>query len=124
MNVCCSCCENPCGDAPHEIPCPTCQTGSASELADLRRWKAEALPVIAGLQELGRALGLPLGEQITGPRAVEAAERLRAERDRAVEALAGVWDEGYDQGCRDDASANPYRDGGSVIDDTPGRGEH
>jgi hypothetical protein len=44
----------------------------------LRRWKAEALPVIAGLQDLGRALGLGLGVQITGPVAVEAARVLRS----------------------------------------------
>jgi hypothetical protein len=60
----------------------------------LERWKAEALPVIAGLQEVGRALGLRLGEQITGRAAVDAALDLRNERDAlatrlgAVEALA------------------------------------
>lgn len=37
-----------------------------------------------GLQELGRALGLPLGEQITGPRAVEAARALRARAETRV----------------------------------------
>jgi hypothetical protein len=47
----------------------------------LQRWKDEALPVIAGLQELGRALGLRLGESITGPEAAKAAEAMRAERD-------------------------------------------
>jgi hypothetical protein len=43
----------------------------------LARWKAEALPVIAGLQELGRALDLPLGVTITGPMALQAVARLK-----------------------------------------------
>ena len=47
----------------------------------LRLWKDEALRVLDGLQELGRALVLPLGERITGPAAVAAVERLTAERD-------------------------------------------
>lgn len=55
---------------------------SADELEALRRWKAEALPVIAGLQDLGRALGLQPGTTITGPAAVEAAEKLRAKTAR------------------------------------------
>lgn len=52
-----------------------------AELERLRRWKAEALPVMAGLQELGKALDLPLGTQVTGPQAVEAVERLREALD-------------------------------------------
>src|SRR5690554_5011909 len=51
---------------------------AAEEIERLRRWKAEALPVIAGLQELGKALGLPLGSRITGPEAVKRAEELAA----------------------------------------------
>lgn len=47
----------------------------------LERWKAEALPVMDGLQELGEALGLPLGMQVTGPAALAEVERLTAERD-------------------------------------------
>jgi hypothetical protein len=68
-----------------------------AERDQLRRWKDEALPVIAGLQELGRALGLRLGVTITGPEGVKAAEELRAERDDlralrlAVETLAEEW---------------------------------
>lgn len=55
----------------------------------LRRWKVEALTVMAGLQDLGRALGVPLGASITGPQAGEAARALReraekAERERDV----------------------------------------
>jgi hypothetical protein len=69
---------------------PLCE----NDLGKLRRWKAEALPVLAGLQELGEALGLPLGTRITGQEAAKAAERLEAEvaslraRLAAVEALA------------------------------------
>lgn len=60
----------------------------STEVEQLRRWKAEALPVIAGLQEVGRALGLRLGTQITGRDAVDAALDLRNKRDRATEQLA------------------------------------
>lgn len=53
-----------------------------AEVRRLNRWQAEALPVMAGLQDLGGALGLPLGERITGPAAVEAVERLTRKLDR------------------------------------------
>ena len=49
----------------------------------LTRWKAEALPVMDGLQELGRALGLPLGARITGPLAYVAAEALNTRAEAA-----------------------------------------
>lgn len=52
------------------------------EIARLSRWKEEALPVLDGLQELGRALGLPLGERVTGPAALAAVEELQAALDR------------------------------------------
>ena len=58
----------------------------------LAAWKAGALPVLDGLQELGRALGLPLGERITGPNAVASAEQIKAERD-ALRAEARSWEE-------------------------------
>lgn len=48
-----------------------------AEAERLRRWKDEALPVLDGLQELGGALGLPLGSRITGRQAVDAALDLR-----------------------------------------------
>ncbi len=51
----------------------------------LARWKSEAWPVMEGMQDLGKALGLPLGERITGPAAVEAADVLRAELDELRE---------------------------------------
>lgn len=50
----------------------------------LRAWKQEAMKLFDGLQDLGRALDLPLGVLVTGPLAIEAANRLRAERDAAV----------------------------------------
>lgn len=58
---------------------PTAQALVANaEIRNLRRWKEEALPVLGGLQELGRALSLRPGELITGPAAVIAVESLRA----------------------------------------------
>jgi hypothetical protein len=50
-----------------------------TEIENLERWKAEMLPVMAGMQELGKALGLTLGTQITGPQALEAVTELRDE---------------------------------------------
>lgn len=43
----------------------------------LTRWKAEAMVVMDGLQELGEALGMPLGARITGPDALAEVRRLR-----------------------------------------------
>lgn len=60
-----------------------------AERDDLARWKAEALPVMGGLQDLGKALGVPWGERITGPAAVAAAIALRA-RAEAAEELAAL----------------------------------
>lgn len=57
----------------------------STELAELRRWKSEAIEVIGGLQDLGRALGIGLGQNITGRSAVDAALDLRNERDAARE---------------------------------------
>lgn len=61
-----------------------------AEAERLGHWKAEALPVMAGLQDLGAALGVGLGQRITGEAAAERAhalvaqvERLTAERDAA-----------------------------------------
>ena len=73
----------------------------------LQAWKAEALPVIAGLQELGRTLGLPLGTSITGEQAADKATELTAENERlraviaevekdAEEVANGVWGPGSD----------------------------
>lgn len=59
----------------------------SDEIERLTRWKAEALPVLDGLQELGKALGLPLGERITGPAALAAVEALKL---RATDAEANA----------------------------------
>ena len=64
----------------------------------LEHWKFEALEVMSGLRELGKALGLGLGVQITGPAALAEVARLTAERDALaaqvalVEALAEEWE--------------------------------
>ncbi len=50
-----------------------------AEVRRLQRWKTEALPVMDGLQELGKALNIPPGKRITGPDAIQAAERLQAQ---------------------------------------------
>lgn len=60
---------------------------TARERDELRRWKTEALPVLAGLQELGKALGLPLGSRIAGQEALAAVERLTREMDELSRAL-------------------------------------
>lgn len=63
----------------------------------LEHWKFEALEVMSGLRELGKALGLGLGVQITGPAALAEVARLTAERDALaaqvarVEKLAEEW---------------------------------
>lgn len=63
----------------------------------LERWKAEATEVMSGLRELGKALGLRPGVQITGPAALAEVARLTAERDALAakvaraEALAEDW---------------------------------
>lgn len=100
--ACAACCyddEYPREDCPHGAThsgieransCPThTALAEARQAVDaLARWKSGALPVLDGLQEIGKALGLPLGEQITGPAALTAIEALVAERDAAREALA------------------------------------
>lgn len=68
-----------------------------TEVIKLRRWKEEAETVILGLQELGQTLGVPLGANVTGKTATDAAAALVAERDQlraqvaAVRALADEW---------------------------------
>jgi hypothetical protein len=79
--------------------CPRCgafnEAAIVAERDRLRAWKEEALPVMSGLQELGRALGIRIGESITARKAVDAALDLRNERDQAVARLAP---EGYEYG--------------------------
>ena len=50
---------------------------ASSELEQLRRWKREALPLLDGLQEIGQELDLPLGTQVTGPKALAAIKALK-----------------------------------------------
>ena len=54
------------------------------QVESLERWKFEALEVMSGLRELGKALGLGLGVQITGPAALAEVARLTAERDALI----------------------------------------
>lgn len=63
---------------------------SDDELRNLRRWKAEAMPVLQGLQDVGHALGVPLGTRITAKATVDKALDLRNERDAAV-AQHAAW---------------------------------
>lgn len=58
-----------------------------AEVERLADWKASALPVMDGLQELGKSLGLPLGALITGPLAFAASAALN---DRAETAEATI----------------------------------
>ena len=69
---------------------PTWLADLLAEVDRLSRWKAEALPVMTGLQELGKALGLTLGESITSPSAVDAAHALRARAEAAEQAVERV----------------------------------
>ncbi len=64
----------------------------------LERWKFEACEVMSRLRELGKALGLGLGVQITGPAALAEVERLTAERDAAVKRLERVIDQWRETG--------------------------
>lgn len=57
------------------------------ELEKLRAWKAEALQVMAGIQEIGRALGLPPGVEIHGEHALAAIEKLKAQKVQLTEML-------------------------------------
>ena len=50
------------------------------------------ITVLHGLQDLGKVLGLPLGEQITGETAAEAAHALRARAEAAEQAVQRVRD--------------------------------
>ena len=90
-----------------------------AEVERLERWKFEATEVMSGLRELGKALGLGLGVQITGPAALAEVARLTAEREALiavgkrqaarlarVEALAEEWD--GDDSC-DNRTCVPHR---------------
>lgn len=64
----------------------------AAEVEQLRVWKREALTVTTGLQDLGKALGVPLGHRITGPDATERAQALVAEVEKLrAKPCCGDW---------------------------------
>ena len=97
---------------------------TARERDELRRWKTEALPVLDGLQELGKALGLPLGSRITGTDALAAVERLTREMDEALSEIerlrVGIQD------MRDmywvDGRRPLWRDAEALLNPTEGEG--
>ncbi len=65
---------------------PTWLAELLAEVDRLSHWKAEALPVIDGLQELGAELGIRLGGRITGPDALAAVKALTARAEAAEQA--------------------------------------
>ena len=62
---------------------PGAEPALVSEVRRLTRWQSEALLVMVGLQALGSALGMRLGESITGHAAAEAARALTARAESA-----------------------------------------
>jgi hypothetical protein len=56
-----------------------------AQIRQLERWKKEAMPVMDGLQELGKALHIPLGERITGPAALEAVQQLQSAAQAVID---------------------------------------
>jgi hypothetical protein len=56
-------------------------------VAVLETWKDEAMEVMTGLEELGKALDLPLGSRITGTLAMETVARLTAEVERLTRSV-------------------------------------
>ncbi|GAA5154722.1 hypothetical protein GCM10023340_38740 [Nocardioides marinquilinus] len=85
---------------------------AARERGRLFRWKVEATEIFEGLQDLGRALGLPLGTLVTGPAAVAAADALQV-RLCAIEALAAEW-EGWAE-TRSSPRIDAFRDAAQSI---------
>lgn len=83
-----------------------------AEADRLQHWKDEALPVIFGLQDLGRALRIPLGQSITGPMAVERARELLVERDTLLGALKELHQAAD---CADNIDEDFYRSIGETI---------
>jgi hypothetical protein len=60
------------------------------QIQQLQRWKTEAMEVMEGLQQLGDALHLRLGERITGPAALEAVQKLRTAAQAFLDAYDNV----------------------------------
>lgn len=65
----------------------------AAEVNRLQRWKDEAMPVMDGLQELGRALDIPLGHSITGPDALAAVQDLQKSHESDGREIARLREE-------------------------------
>lgn len=91
-----------------------------AEVAQLRRWKTEASEVILGLQDLGRALGIPPGVRITGPVGTDAARSLSLAAahlahlvltDARCDVLAGGDNPAGRGRCRDHAVAVRWENG-------------
>lgn len=80
----------------------------ADERDQLRKWVAEVMPILDGLQEMGHALGLPLGEQITGPLALDAVKALKAERDELQARIDQVREIHKDAGPSQGYTATGY----------------
>ena len=80
-----------------------------AERDQLARWKAEALPVIFGLQDLGRALDLPLGEGVTGPAALTAVRNLLDRLAAAEAALTWIASDAPFDGADDPEDAMQER---------------
>ncbi len=79
-----------------------------AEVERLERWKFEATEVMSGLRELGKALGLGLGVQITGPAALAEITRLTAERDALAAKMARVESLGEEWMAMDEAHADYF----------------
>ena len=60
------------------------------EVGRLEAWKREAVTVMDGLQGLGEALRLPLGEQVTGRTALEKVKELIKSRDAWASHMMGI----------------------------------
>lgn len=87
-----------------------------NEIARLVRWKAEALPIIAGLQELGRVMGLPVGVLVTGEMAKKKAIELVAANATLPRRMASRIEEAASVGREPatkygEAYGEGYRDG-------------
>jgi hypothetical protein len=101
------------------VPLYLVSVNDRDEVRNLRRWKEEALPVLAGMQELGTALGLRLGTQITGPEAVEAASALH-QRVEAAEAEREIAHNGM---LHAGAEVQRLRDAWTALDEHQWTGE-
>ena len=69
---------------------PTWLAELLAEVDRLARWQTEMTEVLRGLQDLGKALGLPLGERITGQSACVTAVALHDRTEAAEQAVQRV----------------------------------